>query len=271
MTKWDDNQRQDAHTMMWPLWTRATVESLKRFARLVETPPEPRKFGGHRGIDIGWLPILKEKAYPGGRDVRHINLIVVHVTDVRGGFGVQKWGPTGWQHWEREIMAGNIPSHIRELLPADPRAAARIVGQWSRLRNTPYHSICSNGWLLQNRPLRSETWHGNSGNRGFGWAMDCHHRERLTGEEAETGILSLCSLLQRARFAGNKENIRIAPHGCFSGKRLVDTHREVYLRIVYPVVKRVAEGYGLGKVSLYEGPGVDGGRSLRGLERLWKV
>src|SRR5688572_3826693 len=50
-------------------------------------------------FDISSLPIPKgkEKAYPDPRNVAELNTIVVHVTGVRGGFGVSK---RRVKHWE---------------------------------------------------------------------------------------------------------------------------------------------------------------------------
>ena len=112
------------------LFTALTLRNLweqtQRLAQLAEARIHEAHYAAE-AFDIDALPILKPKAYPGERDVTDIDLIVGHVTDVRNGFGVQKWGPTGWRHWLRELEAGRVPTELLDQLtePMAPEQLAR--------------------------------------------------------------------------------------------------------------------------------------------------
>ena len=249
------------------LFTALTLRNLweqtQRLAQLAEARIHEAHYAAE-AFDIDALPILKPKAYPGERDVTDIDLIVGHVTDVRNGFGVQKWGPTGWRHWLRELEAGRVPTELLDQLtePMAPEQLARRLALWSRYRNTPYHQLgAGNGDVVDNRRLNSRTWASSAGNDGVAWALDCHHRQPLTDDLAATGLLSLCRLVRRLRDAGNTRELRYAPHACFDPDRFNDTHREAHLRVVKPAIRLIAanDPYGI-RIDYEEARG--GGRPI---------
>ncbi len=220
------------------LFARNLWEQVQRLVRLAEA----RTAEDHYAIesfDIDALPILMSKAYPGERDVTEIDLIVGHVTDVTGGFGVQKWGPTGWRHWLTEIEAGRVPPRLLEQLrvPMEPEQLARRVALWSRYRNTPYHQVSAgNGDVVDNRRLASRTKASSAGNDGVAWAIDCHHRQDLTVDMVQTGQLGLRRLVRRLREQGNTKPLRYGIHRCFDADRRVDTDRIVHLQVAKPAI-----------------------------------
>jgi len=184
---------------------RHILERLQKAAKLAEERTHELHYA-EDAFDLSSLPILETKAYPGVRDVAAIDLVVGHVTDVRNGFGVQKWGPCGWKHWLAEIEGGRVPPELVEQLrqPMDPLEMAKRVALWSRYRNTPYHEIAAgNGDVLDNRPLNSRTKASSLGNGGVAFAVDCAHDQPLSADMAETGIYSFQRLVRRLREAGN--------------------------------------------------------------------
>jgi hypothetical protein len=220
------------------LFARNLWEQIQQAARLAEK----RTREDHYAIDafdIGSLPILKTKAYPGIRDVTEIDLVVGHVTDVRDGFGVQKWGPTGWHHWRSELEAGRVSSELLGQLrrPMEPLELAKRVALWSRYRNTPYHEVgAGNGDVLDNRPLHSRTKASSAGNDGVAFAIDCSHKQDISVDMVKTGQLAFRRLVRRLREAGNKRKLRYASHRCFDADRLRDTDRIVHLQVVKPAI-----------------------------------
>ena len=95
------------------------------------------------------------------RAVSTVTTVVVHQTDVEGGFGVSK--------------------RLREGHGGDVQAARRV-----RYRDTPYHGV----YAPQDRasivqwPAWAYTFHGNGGNReGVGWAYD----GSFPGDELDAG------------------------------------------------------------------------------------
>ena len=223
------------------LFARNLWEQVQRAARLAEE----RTREDHYAIDafdISPLPILKTKAYPGIRDVTKIDLVVGHVTDVRNGFGVQKWGPTGWRHWLTELEGGRVAVSLLDQLrqPMEPLELAKRVALWSRYRNTPYHQLgAGNGDVVDNRSLHSKTWASSAGNDGVAFALDCSHRQDLSVDMVKTGQLALRRLVRRLREAGNKRRLRYAPHRCFDADRRRDTDRIVHLQVVKPAIVEI--------------------------------
>lgn len=220
------------------LLLRGLWEQFQKAARLAEERTREAHYA-EDSFDISSLPILETKAYPGVRDVAAIDLVVGHVTDVRNGFGVQKWGPCGWKHWLTELKGGRVPPQLLEQLrkPMDPLDLAKRVALWARYRNTPYHQVAAgNGDVLDNRPLHSRTKASSAGNGGVAFAVDCAHDQQLSLDDIKTGQAAIRRLVRRLRSAGNTRPLRYAPHRCFDRSRRRDTDREVHLAIVKPTI-----------------------------------
>lgn len=200
------------------LLTRNFVEQVQRLMRMSEQQAREHRFAGERGFDISALPGGQGKAYRTPRDPATIDLIVVHVTGVRGGFGVQRWGETGWNRWLPVVKATQalyskgrqvgedwdllgkvygelLPDEIAEqlwrteALFGDPLAIAKRVARWHRLLGTPYQQIgCPHaGEVLDNRPTSQRSWaSGPGGNDGVAYASDCSHTETFDAWGIET-------------------------------------------------------------------------------------
>lgn len=183
------------------------------------------------------LPIKKAKAYSQPRDVRLVDLIVVHVTAVRGGFGVQKSRVLAMtkayengQELRAELLA-QLPTDVPSSLQG------KRLALWERFKNVPYHQIAArNGDAIANHPLSRHSWHGNGGNVGVGFAVDCAPDEKLDDWMIETGRKSLSILIARLQRETMQPVIRIAPHRAFSASRRNDTGPYVWKEVIEPVV-----------------------------------
>jgi|11_taG_2_1085331.scaffolds.fasta_scaffold24801_2 hypothetical protein len=225
------------------LWVRSIVEQVQRAAALAERQQRAARGVQPRQWDLDALPIRTRKASTQRRQAADIELVVVHVTAVRGGFGVQRWGPEGWQTWLGRVRAGDVPAPIlaqlarHELDQQDEQELARRLALWCRYRNTPYHQIATRtGDSLANRRLSERSWHGNAGNVGVGFAVDCSPTETCDGILRQTAIAAFRRLVERLRDAGNKHKLQVAPHRAFSAQRRGDTGREVWRQVVRPAV-----------------------------------
>lgn len=183
------------------------------------------------------LPIVKAKAYNTPRDVRSVDLIVVHVTAVKGGFGVSKSRVLAMT---KAFENGQeLPAELLSQLPANVPSSlqGKRLALWERFKNVPYHQIAArNGDAIANHPLSRHSWHGNGGNVGVGFAVDCSPDEKLDDWMVETGQKSLAILIARLQRETLKPVIRIAPHRAFSASRRNDTGANVWKSIIEPVV-----------------------------------
>jgi hypothetical protein len=256
--------------MMWPnfLTLRNAAEQLRRLTRLVDEAPQAERHPFIR-LPPGLVRPGNEKRSKVERDPEALDVIVGHVTDVRGGFGVQKWGPDGWKTWRDRLHSGDIPSMPGEAqsLLTDIRHAfgkqsdddlARTLALCSRYAQTPYHYIASRKLgPVQNRPLKHRTYAANGGNVGASVAIDCHHREAISRELARIGQDTFSALHEDM----SAERIRYTVHGQWSRQRWNDTHREVHLAVFKPVIERIADELGFDLCIDYE-HSADGGRPL---------
>ncbi len=221
------------------------------------------------GFDLtSWEP-KKAKAYADPRP-QPPDVIVVHVTDVAGGFGVSKRRVLFFEDllftatatdFDLKTLARHVPEEVIAQLPErdtrstslfvkDTRKAAQRLALWERLKDTAYHQVGSaNGDSLAIHDVMRWSWHGNGGNkRGCGWALDCSHKQVLDHWMVETGKVSLRGLIHRMP----EHPIVVVPHRVFSADRRVDTNARknmagVWLNVVKPVVAEfdhVSIGYG---------------------------
>lgn len=157
-------------------------------------------------------------------------VITVHVTDVEGGFGV---APYQIASAKRMIDRGKIPLHLLALSDSDIALALRLA-------NEPYHYLASRrlgACRLHSPGLR--TSHGNAGNIGPGWAIDCGRREALTPQHRDIGVLSLLMCIddsvQTWRDVLPVERVVIVPHRAWAADRAPDPGAIVWQEIVRPV------------------------------------
>lgn len=240
---------------MFGLAIRSLVEAARVAAGTHERQVKQASFAD-AGFELFDLPVKAAKAYPKPRDVSKVDLVVVHVTAVRGGFGVSKSAVAKWTKQIRDGFPTTPPSIVGQLpildLDADVTLAARRLALWERFRDVPYHGIaCRNGDVLSNHPLSRHSWHGNAGNVGVGWAIDAAPDEQLDDWMVETGRTGLRILIDRLRRETSMPVIRVAPHRAFSASRRNDTGPMVWGRIVEPVIAlyegRVVADYDLKK------------------------
>lgn len=265
---------------MWPnfLTLRNAAEQLQRLARIVgEAPQAPDdSLTTATLVELPAALIRPEnrKRLAGERDVSQIDTIVGHVTDVRGGFGVQKWGPDGWHTWAKRLRSGDVPGLEGEPLslvedlqdelgPVSDDELARALALCSRYAQTPYHYITSQRLGgIRNRPLSHRTYAAGAGNGGVSMALDCHHREAVSKAFAAAGRKAFRALFydMLGHLRPADEAIRYTVHGQWSRQRWNDTHREAHLAVYKPAVLELqAEGEAI--YIDYE-HSADGGRPL---------
>lgn len=208
--------------MMLPIGLRSFVDHLLHEERqriALDTRTEPPAH------DLSALP-TKLKLSSRERTVEQLSaLVTVHVTDVRGGYGVSK----------RQLAAA-AGSYERALL--------------ARYHGAAYHRLVSRRvGLVANHRLLLRTSHGHAGNRGAGWAIDCGHDEDLTAPEMDGFVLaaqqSLADLILDT-YALTRKAVVVVPHRAFSAQRGHDTNRTVWRLVVRPTIDRIAEVYGPG-------------------------
>jgi hypothetical protein len=240
------------------LTIRNLLEQARRLSGVVVEAPQAkperlRKFTAIR-LPAGLVRDENRKRAPGTRDVSQVRLMVGHVTDVRHGFGVQRWGPDGLQVWADRLRKGDVPSvspgdplslleDIRREFGALPdKDMVAVLALCSRYAQTPYHRIASQKLgEIENRPLQHRTYAAGAGNGGVSMAVDVHHTEGIRPELAAAGRNMVVSLYDDLRAAGVEGPIVYAPHGAFSPSRWNDTHREAHLSVFKPAVMRLRE------------------------------
>jgi hypothetical protein len=147
--------------------------------------------------------------------------VTVHVSDVIDGFGVSKARDKFWDK--------NGP-----ILPGATSFESALL---ERYRGVAYHWIGSRRLgAVRNHPATLRTSHGNAGNKGMGWALDCGHREAIGPELAVAGHRSLSGCILEAHEATG-EVVAVVAHAVWSKKRLVDTDAGPWHAVVLPVVE----------------------------------
>ena len=191
-----------------------------------------------------YFPITEAKAYKTPRVLSALDLIVVHVTAVKGGFGVSK---SRVKYWAKLLDAHGIddlPDGLaHQLLDAhgnfihSETDLAQRLALWERFSNVPYHQVAlRNGDILTNHPLDRVSWHGNAGNVGVGFSVDCAPSEKLDEWMIETARMALLTLIMRVREVSLQPVIRIAPHRAYSASRRDDPGAYVWRNVIEFVV-----------------------------------
>lgn len=151
-------------------------------------------------------------------------LVTVHVTDVKGGFGVSK---KSVKKWTAALLLSPGPL---------PGLTATELALAERYSHCAYHWLASRVLgIVRNHPPTLRTSHGNGGNRGLGFSVDCGHKEVLSDPFADTARAALLRCIEEAHEATG-EVVLVVPHRVFSAGRRVDTDVEVWRKVVLPVV-----------------------------------
>lgn len=213
---------------MLPIAVRSAIESLMIAARLRERPalvgPSPMFVNL---IDAFPLELALSSRL---RDPATVRRVTTHVTDIRGGFGVDKRRVAHW----REV--GPPP-----LLAAQGVEDPALVALLERYHRCAYHGLASRafgGLIIRNHPAKLRTSHGNGGNVGLGWALDAHHAEVLEPRFVAIACESLRETIIHAYLAGG-EQVAVDAHRCHSAKRLVDIDGLHWRSIVLPTVREL--------------------------------
>lgn len=150
-----------------------------------------------------WSHVQKDRNLPLKLPARERTLceplITIHCTDVKGGFGVAK------KHKDR--------------------FEAALLDRYAGLA---YHAIASRRvGSVYNQSLLRRTSHGNGGNRGAGFAVDCAHGEPLSEELASAAFRALYLLVDEVwRLTG--DIVSLVPHRVFSASRRNDPGEHVW-------------------------------------------
>ena len=231
---------------------RNALEVAQRYAGIATRQREGYAFIGARGFDIGELPILDLKAYPGERGPQP--QLMDHCTAVTQGFGVQRWGRTGTSHWRKQLRNDLVPTHLLEqmdhagLLLRPEDEIVHFLALASRYRNTPYHVIGSQaGYLFRNRDPRQRSWHGNGtatrgGNAGLGVAFDASPQTKLSPFLVETfrATFRLAHLVWLDD--GGTGQLRVVSHAQAKHPgRANDPGRALHHEVVIPEVRALRE------------------------------
>ncbi len=226
---------------MVPWVFRNAWEQSLRAVGINEEQARQVTFGGADGFDLtSWEKGTKQNNRK-SHDLEELALVVGHVTDVTGGYGVSK---RRVKFWLRALRNGTamemVPSQVFFSLPyGEDIGRARRLALWERYRNAAYHQIgASNGDNIANHALELWKHHGNLGNYGAGWALDVGAKEELDEWKILTGRASLRSLLHRIDPTGQRE-ILMAHHRAFSPDRRGDTGRQVHQEVILPVVREL--------------------------------
>ena len=259
------------------LTARNILEQAKRLARVVTDPPgaPPSRLREFTSIRLppGLVRPENVKRYAQERDPAAIDLIVGHVTDVTGGFGIQKWGKDGWQTWLKRLRGGDVPSikgeafSLLEDIKAEfgrlsDRELAEVLALCSRYAQVPYHRLASRKLgELENRPFGHRTKASGAGNGGIALAVDCGHREEIDNAFVKAGQnMVAAAVVELVAHGDPRRPIAYAPHGCFSRSRWNDTHRIVHLRVYKPIILQLRrESY---NVYIDYERAVSGGRAI---------
>jgi len=149
-------------------------------------------------------------------------VLTVHVTAVRGGFGVADYQARRW--------AGKKS-------PVKGITDARRIALLERYSGVAYHDIYSReAGDVAVHPSGLRTSHGNRGNIGLGWAADCHPDDSLDAAFVAGARASLERAIAVLHGTGSGEPVIVVPHRAWSSQRLSDPGADVWRRIIRPSV-----------------------------------
>lgn len=220
------------------IWSLRSLAQWAEFAAGIADKQDPEFAFAPEAFDIGALPIRKIKAHPRPRDTRELARSVVHVTAVRGGFGVRR---ARVEHWRKPSTP--IPEEIlRQLPPGGRESWARRLALWERFRDVPYHTVgLRNGDVIVNRRLSQRSYHAGKGNDGAGCAFDCAPDEDLTDFTIATFRAALRLHCKRVLEASQVRPHLLAPHRAFTKQRRRDTSATIWREVVRPVIDTIPE------------------------------
>lgn len=204
---------------VYPMIARILFEATRKALTRSHETQAPRE--DVPDCDTTWMPVKLK--LPSRLRSMPDPLVTAHVTDVEGGFGVAK---SAIKRWQRIVDAG------KQAPSADVRESALL----ERYSGCAYHWIASRAvGSVRNHPAQLRTSHGNGGNRGMGWAIDCGSKEALSPALVQAGHRSLAGCIFECHEASG-EIVSVVPHRAFSKQRLGDTSGIVWGAVVLPVV-----------------------------------
>lgn len=180
------------------------------------------------------------RQYRRRREIESVDLMIGHVSAVKGGFGVGKKRVAFWLAvlLGKRACPSDAMAMVKQVVAlGNPRKQAHRLALWERYRKLPYHQIgAANGDNLANHDIERETWHGNRGNKdGAGLAIDCGAGEDLDDWLIETGRAAFRSLALRIDPTQTRP-IRYTSHRAMTGDRMGDTGGNVHREIIRPSV-----------------------------------
>jgi len=216
------------------LLARAAIEAA---LKLAGTHLEQRTTPDVLSFDTTTMPVELDRV-PTIRPESTVTVLTVHVTDVAGGFGVAS---SAVKRWRGLLALGKVTGEILVQLPdvEDLGGSSFLLALLERYSRCPYHRIASRrAGDVRNHPLSLRTSHGNAGNLGAGWALDCGHGEQLTDALVAIGRASLESAIREVVAAGGR--CVVVPHRVWSADRRVDTDARVWRSVIKSTVLRLA-------------------------------
>lgn len=204
-------------------------------------PQHERPAGTVQRWDSTTMPVeLKYEAHPrSAAELAQLQIITVHVTDVAGGFGLAKYQV---DRWAQLLRLGKVDRDLLAQAQANDTDDARDLSLLERYSRDAYHRVGSRQLgSIRNHPLSLRTAHGNGGNIGPGWALDCGRDEVLTPRLRDVGVASLLDLcddlIEHRASVGAEGPIVLVPHRVWSSDRGPDTNPTVWRGVVLPVVE----------------------------------
>lgn len=216
------------------LLVRSTIEAA---LKLAGTHLEQRTTPEVLSFDTTSMPVELDH-HPTVRPESTVTVLTVHVSDVDGGFGVAS---SAVKRWRGLLAIGKVTGELLVQLPdvEDLGGSSYLLALLERYSRCPYHRIASRrAGDVRNHPLSLRTSHGNGGNLGAGWAIDCGHGEELSDVLVAIARASLESAIREVVAAGGR--CVVVPHRVWSADRRVDTDARVWRSVVKPTVVRLA-------------------------------
>lgn len=199
---------------------RSAVNAILLAARVRELAPTA---GTLREIDLTAGPFPLQLELSSRARSTWDPLVTAHVTDVRGGFGIDRRRVA---HWER----AGVPPELAAQGVDDPRLVALL----ERYHRCAYHWLASRafgGLVVRNHRPGLRTSSSNGGNRGLGFALDAATGEALPPELEAAGRLGLLGCIADA----GPGDVDVVAHRVFAAGRREDPGAAAWAAVVRPV------------------------------------
>lgn len=200
------------------LITRQTIATVRKMTR----QDLPQTEGGTEYTDVTAWPVHLDLPFRARRVDEIRSEITVHITSIKGGFGLSARQVDRWE----------------ALLET---SEARKMALLERYAGCAYHWIISRELgIIRNHDPLLRTSHGNRGNRGIGFALDVGIGEDLSAEFANQARRGLILAVDDLR-TRTGEAVNLTAHRCFSSKRRADPGEIVWSQVVRPVANALRD------------------------------